>query len=64
MKKKSLNLNALKIESFVTSLESNKEETLKVKGGMHTCPINDPEFRTTPCNCGTSVAHTPCNDLR
>jgi len=54
MKKKSLNLSVLKIDSFVTSTELSREETLKAKGGMHTCPINDPEFVTTPCNCGTS----------
>lgn len=55
MKNKPLNLKALKIDSFVTSLDLGNEETLKAKGGfMHTCPIPYPEFATTPCNCNTS----------
>ena len=62
MKKKSLNLESLKIESFVTSLEKDGE--LTVKGGYnHTCPIPDPEFATTPCNCNTSHGQI-CNDPR
>ncbi len=64
MKNKDLNLNSLKIESFVTSLEDKKLNTNKVVGGaMHTCPIPDPEFVTTPCNCGTSVGRI-CHDVR
>lgn len=56
MKKNSLNLNALKIESFVTSEEEKNLDTKKVIGGVpHTCPIPEPEFYTTPCNCNTSV---------
>lgn len=62
MKKKSLNLKALKIESFVTSLENNEELTVK-GGAMHTCPIPDPEFVTTPCNCNTSFGQI-CHQIR
>lgn len=64
MKKNSLNLNALKIESFITSVEGKELDTKKVIGGfMHTCPLPDPEFRTTPCNCGTSVGQI-CHEPR
>ncbi len=64
MKKNSLNLNALKIESFVTSVEGNELDTKKVNGGfMHTCPLPGTEFITVPCNCGTSVGGN-CNHPR
>lgn len=59
--KKSLNLKDFKVKSFVTSMDKETEQT--VKGGMHTCPINLPEFRTTPCNCNTSIGQI-CYDPR
>ncbi|ELR73668.1 hypothetical protein C900_02072 [Fulvivirga imtechensis AK7] len=37
MKKKKLNLNDFKVQSFVTSVEGQAEET--VKGGFHTLEI-------------------------
>jgi len=57
-----LNLTDLKVNSFITKMK--KETAQTAKGGWHhTCPINDPEFYTTPCNCNTSVGQI-CYDLR
>ncbi|MEO1053921.1 MAG: pinensin family lanthipeptide [Bacteroidota bacterium] len=62
MKKKALSLKTLKVDSFVTSMESKDVDT--VKGGfVHTCPIDDPDFYTTPCNCNTSIGQI-CYDIR
>ena len=57
-----LNLADLKVESFVTKMEKKTSQT--AKGGVpHTCPIPDPEFWTTPCNCNTSVGQI-CYQIR
>jgi len=62
MEKSKLNLDNLKVESFVTTMANGKDNT--VKGGTgHTCPIPYPEFHTTPCNCNTSFGQI-CYDPR
>jgi hypothetical protein len=54
MKNKKLNLNSLKVTSFVTSLEKNKQETLK--GGVtENCGASFNACPTVPVN-GCAVA--------
>ena len=56
MKKQKLSLDALKVKSFVTSLDTEKENTVKGGGfGSITsgCPVTNECVATTPQGCGT-----------
>ena len=53
MKKKKLNLNDFKVQSFVTSVEGQAEET--IKGGSHVIGCGGPVPIATPlCTMGTT----------
>ena len=58
MKKKKLNLNDFKVQSFVTSVEGQAEET--VKGGSHLGCGGTVPIATPLCTLGT----TCCLDTR
>jgi len=47
MKNKKLNLNELKVKSFVTDLEAGKENTVRGGGGSNECSPGAP---STGCN--------------